>query len=113
MAFFEAVTNKLMSPGKNPIYRVHFRTEDRNYSLLSRSVKESEFFGFIEVSEIIFEDINRLIISPEDEALRKEFAKTESISIPHQYLRRIDRLSDGDDVGVSYLKIAESKKNTE
>ncbi len=102
-----------MSSTKKPIYRVHFQTEDRNYSLLARSVKESEFFGFIEVSEIIFEDINRLIISPEDEVLRKEFAKTESISIPHQYMRRIDRLSDSDDIGVSYLKIAERKKKKE
>lgn len=102
-----------MSTGKNPVYRVHFQTEDRSYSLLARSVKESEFFGFIEISEIIFEDVNRLIISPEDEALRKEFAKVENISIPHQYMRRIDRLSDSDDVGVSYLKIAESKKKTD
>jgi len=102
-----------MSSGKKNIYRVHFKTEDRNYSLLAHSVKESEFFGFIEVSEIIFEDINRLIISPEDESLRKEFAKTESISIPHQYMRRIDRLSDGDDIGVSYLKIAENNKKKE
>ncbi len=102
-----------MSSSKKPIYRVHFKTEDRSYSLLAHSVKESEFFGFIEVSEIIFEDINRLIISPEDESLRKEFAKTESISIPHQYLRRIDRLSDSEDIGVSYLKIAESKKKGE
>ncbi|RLB69065.1 MAG: hypothetical protein DRH03_08990 [Deltaproteobacteria bacterium] len=102
-----------MNSSKKTIYRVHFKTEDRNYSLLARSVKESEFFGFIEVSEIIFEDTNRLIISPEDEALRKEFAKTESVSIPHQYLRRIDRLSDSDDIGVSYLKIAESKKKND
>lgn len=101
-----------MTSSKNPIYRVHFQTEDRNYSLLARSVKESEFFGFIEISEIIFEDVNRLIISPEDEALRKEFAKAESISIPHQYMRRIDRLSDDDDIGVSYLKIAESTNKT-
>ena len=100
-----------MSSVKKNIYRVHFKTEDRNYSLLAHSVKESEFFGFIEVSEIIFEDFNRLIISPEDEALRKEFAHTESISIPHQYLRRIDKISDDDDIGVSYLKIAESKKS--
>ena len=102
-----------MSTGKNSIYRVHFQTENRNYSLLARSVRESEFFGFIEISEIIFEDVNRLIISPEDEALRKEFAKVKSISIPHQYLRRIDRLSDSDDVGVSYLKIAENKKKND
>ena len=102
-----------MSTNKNPVYRVHFQTDDRSYSLLARSVKESEFFGFIELSEIIFEDVNRLIISPEDEALRKEFAKVESITIPHQYLRRIDRLSDSDDVGVSYLKIAESRKKND
>ena len=102
-----------MNSGKRPIYRVHFKTEDRNYSLLAHSVKESQFFGFIEVSEIIFEDVNRLIISPEDESLRKEFAKTESVSIPHQYLRRIDRLSDSEDIGVSYLKIAESKKKSD
>ena len=102
-----------MSTSKNPVYRVRFQTDDRSYSLLARSVKESEFFGFLELSEIIFEDLNRLIISPEDEALRKEFAKVESITIPHQYLRRIDRLSDSEDVGVSYLKIAESNNKND
>jgi hypothetical protein len=102
-----------MKNSKKNIFRVHFQTEERSYSLLARSVKEAEFFGFIEVSEIIFEDADRLIISPEDESLRKEFAKTESISIPHQYIRRIDKLTDSDDIGVSYLKIADSKKITE
>jgi hypothetical protein len=102
-----------MKNSKKSIYRVHFQTEDRSYSLLARSVKEAEFFGFIEISEIIFEDADRLIIAPEDEALRKEFGKTESISIPHQYMRRIDRLTDDTDIGVSYLKIAkaENKKD--
>ncbi len=99
-----------MKNSKKTIFRVHFQTEDRNYSLLAHSVKESEFFGFIEVSDIIFEDVNRIIISPEDETLRKEFAKTDSISIPHQYMRRIDKLSDNDDIGVSYLKIADPEK---
>jgi len=98
-----------MKNSKKNIFRVHFQTEERSYSLLARSVKEAELFGFIEVSEIIFEDTDRLIITPEDEALRKEFAKTESISIPHQYMRRIDLLADDDDIGVSYLKIAEAK----
>ena len=60
-----------------------------------------------------FGDVIRLIIFSKDEALRKEFAKVESIAIPHQYLRRIDRLSDSDDVGVSYLKIAESRKKND
>ena len=98
-----------MKNSKKNIFRVHFQTEERSYSLLARSVKEAEFFGFIEVSEIIFEDTDRLIISPEDEALRKEFAKTKSISIPHQFMRRIDRLADDADIGVSYLRIAEAE----
>ena len=102
-----------MKNSKKNIFRVHFQTEERRYSLLARSVKEAEFFGFIEVSEIIFEDGDRLIISPEDEALRKEFAKTKSISIPHQYMRRIDRLADDADIGVSYLKIAETDSKTD
>ena len=91
------------------IYRVYFQTDDRSYSLLARQVQEAELFGFIEISGIIFDDSDRLIISPEDEALRKEFAKVENIMVPHQFIRRIDRLSGNDDVGVSYLKIAEAK----
>jgi len=97
---------------KKSIYRVRFQTEDRSYSLLARTVREGEFFGFIEISDIIFDDAGRLIVSPEDEALRKEFARVESISIPHQYMRRIDRLTEGDDIGVSHLKIVEKENNS-
>jgi hypothetical protein len=96
---------------KKNIYRVRFQTENRSYSLLARTVREAEFFGFIEISDIIFDDAGRLIVSPEDEALRKEFARVESISIPHQFMRRIDRLTVGDDIGVSHLKIVEKEKN--
>ncbi|MBW1645053.1 MAG: DUF1820 family protein [Deltaproteobacteria bacterium] len=92
------------------IYRVQFKTGNRNYSLLARSVGESELFGFIEVADLIFEDKQRLIISPEDDALRKEFARANFICIPHQHILRIDCLKDQQDVGVSYLKIADEPK---
>ncbi|MBN2332678.1 MAG: DUF1820 family protein [Deltaproteobacteria bacterium] len=93
----------------NHIYRVRFKTGNRDYSLLARQVTESEFFGFIDITDFIFEDNNRIIISPEDDALRKEFVKTDCVSVPHQYILRIDRLQDDHDIGVSYLKIAEDK----
>ncbi|HDS16428.1 MAG TPA: DUF1820 family protein [Proteobacteria bacterium] len=102
-----------MSNPKKTVYRVYFQTDERSYSLLARSVREAEFFGFIEISEIIFDDTDRIIISLEDEALRKEFAKVEKIAIPHQYMRRIDRLVESDDIGVSYLKIADSRKKAD
>ena len=92
---------------KKTIFRVRFETGERRYSLLARNVRESEFFGFIEISDIIFDDVGRLIVSPEEEALRKEFNGVESISVPHQYIRRIDRLSEGPETGGSYLKIVE------
>ena len=89
------------------IFRVRFQSGERHYSLLARKVRESEFFGFIEISEIIFDDVGRLIVSPEEEALRKEFNGVESISVPHQYIRRIDRLHEGPESGGSYLKIVD------
>jgi hypothetical protein len=101
-----------MSSKKKHIYRVQFKTGNRSYSLLARSIGESEMFGFVEVADFIFEDRERLIISPEDDALRKEFAKVNFICIPHQYILRIDSLKDEQDIGVSYLKIADEKKTT-
>ncbi len=95
------------------IYRVAFRTEERNYSLLARRVREAEFFGFIEISDFIFDNTSRLIVSPEEEALRQEFARVESISVPHQYIRRIDKLSSDHEVGVSHLKIVNRKTKKE
>jgi len=94
---------------KKTIFRVRFQTEERRYSLLARNVRESEFFGFIEISDILFDDVGRLIVSPEEEALRKEFNGVETIAVPHQYIRRIDRLSEGPETGSSYLKIVESQ----
>ena len=101
-----------MNTKTNHIYRIQFKTGNRNYSLLARSLGESEMFGFIEVSDFIFEDKKRLIISPEDDALRKEFSKVNFICIPHQYILRIDSLNNEQDIGISYLKIADDQKNT-
>ncbi len=102
-----------MPSNKNEkIYRVQFKTGNRSYSLLARSVGESELFGFIEVADLLFEDQQRLIISPEDDALRKEFSQANFICIPHQHILRIDCLNDEQDVGVSYLKIADEPKNS-
>ncbi|MBN2231558.1 MAG: DUF1820 family protein [Deltaproteobacteria bacterium] len=100
-----------MSRKTEQIYRVHFKTGKRDYALLARSVTESEMFGFVEIADFIFTDSDRLIISPEDDALRKEFARIRSIAVPHQYILRIDRLNDEQDIGVSYLKVADDNHN--
>ncbi len=92
---------------RKTIFRIRFQTDERRYSLLARSVHDSEFFGFVEISGIIFNDVDRLIVSPEEESLRKEFTGVESIAVPHQYIRRIDRLREGPETGGSYLKIVD------
>jgi len=92
---------------KKSVFRVLFQTGERHYTLFARKVRDSEFLGFVEISGIVFDDVNRLIVSPEEESLRKEFAGVESVSVPHQFIRRIDRLRDGHHSGGSYLKIVD------
>ena len=77
---------------KKIVYRVIFQAGQQIYDLYSYSVSESEMFGFIEISDLAFNTENPLLIDPNLEKLKTEFAHVKRTYIPLHNIIRIDCL---------------------
>lgn len=82
------------TPKKEPIYRILFIQHDKQYELYSRYLSEESLMGFIEVEELIFQEIKPgVVINPTDEKLRAEFKNVKRAYIPMHAILRIDEMS--------------------
>ena len=77
---------------KKIIYRISFQTGNQIYELYAQSVSESEMFGFIEIEELVFGESSQVLIDPNDEKLKAEFAGVKRTYIPLHNILRIDTL---------------------
>ena len=98
------------------LYRIQFVTGKKEYDLKAQVVRDSEFFGFLEISDFILSDPTKVVITPEEDSLKKEFENTKRILIPYQHIKRIDEYNENEKKIVSpFIKvknIEEDKKNT-
>ena len=60
--------------------------------LYAEKVTNSDIFGFVEVSDIVFIDSSELIITPEDDKVRKIFKNITRTLIPLASVARIDEI---------------------
>ncbi len=99
---------------KKKLFRVQFTTGKKEFDIKAQKVKESEFFGFLEISDFILTDPSKVVITPEEDSLKKEFEDVKRILIPYQHIKRIDELSEEEKKIVSpFLKIKDKdEKNT-
>lgn len=74
------------------VYRVTFVNQSKLYELYAATVQQSSLYGFIEVSELIFEPSSSLLVDPAEEKLRSEFQAVETTMIPVHSVIRIDRV---------------------
>ena len=97
------------------LFRVQFVTEKKEFDIKAQVVRESEFFGFLEISDFILTDPSKVVITPEEDSLKREFENCERILVPYQHIRRIDEINDEKKKIVSpFLKVKddENEKNT-
>ncbi|GEM_PF-1719427 len=71
-------------------YRVQFITGKKEFDIKAQIVRESEFFGFLEIADIVLSDPNKIVITPDEDDLKKEFENSKRCLIPYQHIRRID-----------------------
>jgi len=57
-----------------PLYKVTFHNAGRIYELYARKVASGALWGFTEVSELVFDVHDGMVIDPTEERLRDEFA---------------------------------------
>ncbi len=97
------------------LFRIQFSTGKKDYDIKALVVRDSEFFGFLEISELILTDPSKVVITPEEDALKKEFENTKRILIPYQHIKRIDEYDSKEKKIVSpFIKVKninEDEKN--
>jgi hypothetical protein len=99
---------------RKKLFRVQFSTGKKDFDIKAQEVKESEFFGFLEVSDFVITDPTKVVITPEEDTLKKEFESVKRILIPYQHVKRIDEFEEDEKKIVSpFLKIKDKdEKNT-
>ena len=73
-------------------YKVTFLNAGRVYELYARQVASGALWGFTEVSELVFDVHDGVVIDPTEERLREEFAGTRVLHLPMQSIVRIEEV---------------------
>ncbi len=77
---------------KNRLYKVVFLNHGKVYELYARGVSSSGLWGFLEVSELVFEDGDSLVVDPTEEKLRQEFDGVSVLHLPVQSVLRVEEV---------------------
>jgi len=75
------------------LYKVTFHNGGRIYELYARHIASGALWGFTEVSELVFDVNEGLVIDPTEERLRDEFANTRVLHLPMQSIVRIEEVN--------------------
>lgn len=81
-----------MSKAKKSIYRVFFTSQGKGYELYARKVSQGEIHGFVEIEEIVFGEKSAIVVDPNEEALKNEFAGVKRLLVPYHSVSRIDEV---------------------
>ena len=74
------------------LYKVVFLNGGKVYELYSRGVTSSGLWGFIEVSELVFETNGGLVVDPTEEKMRQEFEHARVLHLPIQSVLRVEEV---------------------
>lgn len=73
-------------------YKVIFLNHGKVYELYARSTTASGLYGFIEVSDLIFDAAEKLVVDPTEERMREEFAGVKTLHLPMHSVIRIEEV---------------------
>jgi hypothetical protein len=74
------------------LYKVVFLNHGKVYELFCENVGTSGLWGFIEVSKLVFETGEGLVVDPTEEKLRQEFAGAKVLHLPFQCVLRVEEV---------------------
>lgn len=74
------------------LYRVRFYSEDKIYEIYAKDVLQGELYGFVILSELIFDNNTTVVVDPSEEKLKSEFSGVHQTIIPMHSIIRIDEV---------------------
>ncbi|GAA4817068.1 hypothetical protein GCM10011365_13590 [Marinicella pacifica] len=77
---------------KEPLFRINFHHRDKLYELYAKYINSEELFGFISVSDLVFDVSAGVVIDPAEEQLKNEFKDVEVLHIPQHHVVRIEQV---------------------
>lgn len=75
-----------------PLYKIIFLNQGKVYELYSEGVTSSGLWGFIEVSGLVFETGEGLVVDPTEEKMRQEFESAKVLHLPIQSVLRVEEV---------------------
>ncbi|NYZ61460.1 DUF1820 family protein [Luteimonas deserti] len=87
------------------LHKVTFLSHGKVYELYAQRVESGRLWGFVEVSDLVFDVHDGLVVDPTEERLRDEFRNTRTLHLPMQSVLRIE---DVEKKGQSAIRDAES-----
>src|SRR5690606_15694017 len=77
---------------KKPLYKVIFFNHGKVYELFSESVGSSGIWGFVEVTDLVVETGEGLVVHRTEEKMRQEFSGARVLHLPMQSIVRIEEV---------------------
>lgn len=74
------------------LYKISFLNHGKVYELYARQVNSGTLWGFTEVSELVFDVHEGMVVDPTEERLRDEFGSTRVLHLPMQSILRIEEV---------------------
>ena len=77
---------------QKPLYKIIFLNHGKVYELYAEGVTSSGLWGFIEVSDLVFETGEGLVVDPTEEKMRQEFEGARVLHLPIQSVLRVEEV---------------------
>ncbi len=74
------------------LYKISFHNAGKVYELYARQVASSPLWGFTEVSELVWDGTDNVVIDPTEERLKDEFGQTRKLHLPMQSVIRVEEV---------------------
>jgi hypothetical protein len=74
------------------LYKIVFLNNGKVYELYSEGVASSGLWGFVEVSGLVFESSDGLVVDPTEEKMRQEFEHASVLHLPIQSVLRVEEV---------------------
>jgi len=74
------------------LYKVVFLNGGKVYELFSEGVASSGLWGFLEVSDLVFDTSEGVVVDPTEEKMRQEFEHASVLHLPIQSVLRVEEV---------------------
>ncbi len=74
------------------IYRISFHNAGKVYQLHAQQVRQGDIYGFIEITDLLFDEHTSVVIDPAEERLKSEFSGVQRLVLPMHAVIRIEEV---------------------